>query len=169
MVHVRQSKLQKIKDFDGLTELDLLNLYASVISELKSRKVVRTQNNPIGDYTEWLVADRLNLTLAENSAAGYDAVNRKGIRFQIKGRRVTPRNSSRQLSAIRKLESKDFDFLIGVIFDSDFKIIEAVRVPHKIIGKYAKYSKHQNAHILHLKGDILNDPEVKGIPELRSK
>lgn len=37
---------------DALTEAQLLALHAGIIDELRSRSVVRTANNPLGDYTE---------------------------------------------------------------------------------------------------------------------
>lgn len=54
---------------------ELLSLQADAIDELKKRGVLRTKNNPVGDYAEWLVSHALNLTLAKNSSAGYDALS----------------------------------------------------------------------------------------------
>ena len=151
------------QDFSNLNEKDLLRLHASIIDELKSRKVVRTKNNPVGDYTEWLVAKALNLKLANNSASGYDGVDENGLKYQIKGRRITPENKSRQLSAIRKLKEKDFDYLVGVIFDQNYSIIDAVVVPHSVVAEYSIYKEHVNAHILHLRGSVLEDPRIRSI------
>jgi hypothetical protein len=96
-----------------------LKLHSSIIDELKRRNVVRTRNNPVGDYTEWLVKRALKLQLSNNSKMGYDAKdNRKNIKYQIKGRQITSDNKSKQLSVIRKLEDKKFDFLIAVLFDT---------------------------------------------------
>ena len=150
-------------DIEKLSNLDLLQLHSSIIEELKRRGVVRTKNNPVGDYTEWLVAQGLGLELATNSSAGFDGIDADGAKIQIKGRRITPDNNSRQLSAIRNLESKDFDQLAAVIFDENYKIIDAVIMPHEVIGDYASYRAHTNAHILHLRGAILSDPRVKDI------
>ncbi|CAH6812731.1 conserved hypothetical protein [Vibrio chagasii] len=146
-----------------LSEKDLLRLQASATNELLRRNVVRTQNNPLGDYTEWLVAKALGLELQSNSQAGYDGTDSDGIRYQIKGRRVTPKNQSRQLSAIRNYEEKDFDVLVAVIYDENFDIIEAVQCPHEVIADYATYRSHVNAHILILKGPVLSDSRVQSI------
>ncbi len=146
-----------------LSEVELLKLHASIIEELKARKVVRTKNNPVGDYTEWLVANALDLQLSNNSASGHDGIDKKGIKYQIKGRRITPDNTSRQLSAIRNLKEKDFDFLIAVIFDKDYKILDAVMIPHEVVEQFSSYRKHVNAHILHLSGAILEDSRVRDI------
>ncbi len=145
---------------------ELLQLQASITKELKTRGVVRTHNNPLGDYTEWLVANALDLKLEANSKVGFDGISKTGIRVQIKGRRVTSTNNSRQLSAIRKYNDKDFDELVAVIYNEEFDIIEALQMPHSVIGEYAKYREHLNAHILILKGPILSDPRVKCIKHL---
>lgn len=140
---------------------ELLRLQAAITGELKNRGVLRTHNNPLGDYTEWLVAKALDLKLQANSKAGYDGIRKNGIRVQIKGRRVTSTNNSRQLSAIRKYASNDFDELAAIIYDEEFNIIEALLIPRDVVGEYALYREHVNAHILILKGPILGDPRVK--------
>ena len=43
------------------SSIELMNMYAEILAELNSRKVVRTYNNPVGDYAEWLVAEKLGL------------------------------------------------------------------------------------------------------------
>ena len=145
---------------------ELLQLQSSIINELKRRKIVRTKNNPLGDYAEWLVAKGLGLDLATNSSAGYDGIDSEGVKIQIKARRVTPENKSRQLSALRNLEGKDFDQLAAVIFDENYEIIDAVLMSYEVVVEYAKYREHVNAHILHLKGSILADDRVMNIRKL---
>ena len=142
---------------------ELLNLHASVIAELQERNVVRTQNNPLGDYTEWLVSKALDLELQSNSKIGYDGISKTGLRVQIKGRRITPKNKSRQLSAIRKYEYKDFDIPAAVLFNESYWVIEAYLIPHDVVGEYAVHRNHVNGRILILKGPILTDPRVKRI------
>jgi len=147
----------------NLETKELLNLQAAVIAELQERNIVRTQNNPLGDYTEWLVSKALDLELQSNSKAGYDGISKTGVRVQIKGRRITPKNKSRQLSAIRKYEEKDFDLLAAVLFNESFEVIEAYLIPHEVVGQYAVHRSHVNARILILKGPILNDPRIERI------
>lgn len=146
-----------------LTIPELLKLQSSAVEELRSRGVVRTSNNPVGDYTEWLVAETLGLKLVGNSSAGYDAISTSGARIQIKGRRVTTKNRSRQLSAIRNLEEQDFDELVAVIFNEAFEVVEAVSIPHAVVAEYGAYREHVNAHILHVRGALLEDPRVKSL------
>lgn len=152
-------------NFKNLGIKELLRLQSSITEELKDRKVVRTKNNPLGDYTEWLVSKALDLELQSNSKAGYDGIYKNGVRVQIKGRRVTPDNKSRQLSAIRKYDEKDFDELAAVIYDENFNVIVAVLIPHEVVGEYASFREHINAHILILKGPIMSDPRVRCIKQ----
>ena len=67
--------------------------------------------------------------LQNNSSSGYDATDANGIRYQIKCRRITPRNPSRQLSFIRNLPDIPFDILAGVLLNENFKVLRAVLVP----------------------------------------
>ena len=45
------------------SSIELMNMYAEILAELNSRNVVRTYNSPVGDYAEWLVAEKLGLIL----------------------------------------------------------------------------------------------------------
>ena len=63
----------------------------------------------------------------------------------------------------RELDSSDFDFVIGVLFDAAFTVTGAYKVPHEVVQEYAKYREHTNAHILHLRGSVLSDSRVVDI------
>lgn len=154
---------------DNLTSVtisELLQFHGAVIDELKRRGVVRSKNNPTGDYAEWLAATRLGLMLESNSAKGFDATDSQGLRYQIKGRRVTLDNPSTQLGVIRNLEEKDFDFLLAVIFDADWRVLRAARIPHRTVENLATFRKHQNGHIMHLRPAVLGIPDVEDITDI---
>ena len=59
--------LEKGPDLSNLTPKDLLRLHAQIIEELRDRGIARSNNNPLADYTEWLVAWKLGLALEQNS------------------------------------------------------------------------------------------------------
>jgi len=105
------------------------------------------------------------MTLLSNSSAGADAIDTDGKKVQIKARRVTPDSPSRQLSALRNYEAADFDYLIAVIFDETYNVLDAYKIPHEVIRDYARHNDHVNAHIVNLKGAILTDPRVNSIKE----
>lgn len=146
--------------------LALMNQYARILTELNDRHVVRTYNSPVGDFGEWLVSQKLGLTLERNSAKGLDAIGPDGLRYQIKcrwERSDHPTVNSRELSVIRNLDENQFDYLIVVIFDRSFCIKEAYSIPHDIIQRYALYRRHVNGHILLADGPVLEDAAVENI------
>lgn len=149
-------------EFSRLSDEDLLGLWGRLMAELRVRRIVRSSNSPIADFAETLVAKLLNLNVVANSTASYDAISADGKRYQIKARRVTKANQSRQLSAIRNLGKSGFDFLVVVVFDeSGFKPVEIWRFPIELVREHAKYRAHVNAHILHVRGAILVDPRAE--------
>jgi hypothetical protein len=146
-----------------LSDTELLGLWAAVMEELRRRGVVRSSNNPVADYAERLVADRLGLELAANSTAGYDAVGSGpgGARYQIKARRLTGNHGSRQLSAIRNLDGDGFDYLVAALFDAGFNLAELWKLPIALVREHATYRAHVNAHVLHVRGAVLADPRAE--------
>jgi hypothetical protein len=145
-------------DLKNLEKRDLLQLYGRLMEELRQRELIRSSNNPVSDYAEKIVCEKLKLSIQGKSSKGYDAIDEKsGIKYQIKARRLTRHNKSRQLGVIRNIDQKLFDYLIAVIFDESFKPIEIWRIPRETIPKYARYSQHQNGHILVLAGKVLED------------
>lgn len=153
-------------DITKSTESELFAMHNSVLDELQRRGVVRTQNNPVGDYSEWLVSKVLGLKLAPNSAKGFDATDSEKNRYQIKGRRITKKNKSAQLGVIRGLDDSDFDFLIAVIFDESWKVVRAAKIPHKAISELSKYRKRINGHVMYLRLQELSNPAVENITKL---
>lgn len=152
----------KINAISNLSNRELLQQHSSIIEELVNRNVLRTRNNPVADYAEWLVANKLCLTLQTNSKAGYDAVDSSGVTYQIKARRERT-----QLGVIRNLNQNAFDYLIVVIFHNDFSVKEAYNIPHSIIVNYANHSSHQNGHILCIRRNgIINDSQTQNITQL---
>ncbi|MER9558204.1 hypothetical protein [Mesorhizobium sp. M0323] len=118
---------------------DLLTMHGQIMDELRERDVVRTANAPLGgDYAELLFATAFGWSLEGNSSMGHDATGVAGVRYQIKSRRVTPRNRSRQLSAIRRLPDQTFDFLAGILFDETYRVTKAILIPHVVVVARAK-------------------------------
>ncbi|MBU1447546.1 MAG: hypothetical protein KKF58_04470 [Gammaproteobacteria bacterium] len=150
-------------DYSKKTVTELLATHSKVLDELKQRQVIRSKNNPTGDYAEWLVASKLGLVLEKNSAKGFDARDLQGLRYQIKGRRVTSGNKSTQLGVIRDLEGKDFDFLVAVVFDENWQVHSAAKIPHQVVSLFATYRPHVNGHIMHLRPSVFDNPLVEDI------
>jgi len=160
-------KMTKL-DWESFTVAELLRCFAEILDELKERKIVRTRNNPVADYAEWSVSRKLGLSLERNSKRGYDATDQEGISYQIKSRRLDQINKSKRLGVIRNLDAADFDYLVGILFNRDFTIKEAYKIPHSVIKKHATFSEHQHGHILNLQGDVLSAPGVENITYILS-
>jgi hypothetical protein len=112
-----------------LTVRELLSDYGAILDELRRREIVRSSNSPLSDYAELLFCKAFAWSRENNSAAGHDATDGAGIRYQIKGRRLTRHNASRQMSAIRNLDNTPFDHLAGVLVDEAFQVIRAAIIP----------------------------------------
>ncbi|MYN12779.1 hypothetical protein GSY71_06425 [Pusillimonas sp. TS35] len=153
-------------DITTYTTEELLQLHTAVNHELQQRAVLRTRNNFVGDYAEWLVADRLNLQLSANSMKGYDATDSDGLRYQIKGRRTSATNKSRKLGVIRDLDAHQFDVLVAVVFDESWALISAFKIPYETVKDLARFSTHQNGHLLRARPSLLNHPDVTDLRRL---
>lgn len=149
----------------NLSVRELLITHAAILEELKQRKIIRTKNNPVGDYAEWLVSTMMGYELQTNSNSGFDAKGPDGIRYQIKARYITPNNPSKQLGVIRNLSDENFDQLVAVLFDKDYSVSYAAMIPHGIIKEYASYQERVNGHMLHLRGKLLEDEKVIDITD----
>jgi hypothetical protein len=162
-------RLMTIRDRLKLRELpnqELLQAYAAILRELRERRVLRSSNNPVADYTEWLVCSKLNLSLATKSTKGYDATSEDGTRYEIKARRLTPESNATQFSAIRKLAERHFHHLIGVVYEPDFSIRYAAQVPYDLIALNSRFSTHSNAHLFSLTPRIL---ELHGVVNITGR
>lgn len=135
---------------------ELLMLHSDIMEELRNRGVVRSANNPTGDLAEYIFCKAFKTwERAPNSKAGFDATcKRTKKKYQIKARRVTSRNKSRQLSAIRELDNRHFDFLAAIIFNERYEVAKAIIVPHCSICTRCTYVEHTNSHKLLLHDDV---------------
>lgn len=150
-------------DWSQLDDKRLLAAYCSLMSELEDRGVVRSSNNPVADYTETLVARALGLSLEPQSRAGYDARDADGIRYQIKGRRLTSRNNSTQLSALRNLAQRPFDILAAVAYAQDLSVLYGALVPIEVVAELSRFSAHSNSHVFMFRRNVLEDVRVTDI------
>ena len=142
----------------------------AILDELRRREIVRSANNPISDYAELLFCKAYSWTRENNSAAGYDATDQNKVRYQIKARRLTPNNRSRQLSAIRKLDEDPFDVLAGVLFDDKFLVLKAILLPIAAVRARAVHVLHTNSWKFLLRDDVWNEPGAQDVTkQIRKK
>ena len=141
---------------------DLLALYADVLTELRARDIIRSTNNPVADYSEWLVAKAFGYALAPKSSAGYDVIAPDGTRYQVKGRRSSTESPSRQLSFIRGFggATEPFDYMVGILFNSDFTVMRAAQIPVADVHELAVHNPHVNGWRFILRDSVWDRPGV---------
>lgn len=153
-------------EFAELTVPQLLITHVGVLEELRRREIVRTSNGPGGDYAELLFCRAMQWFPMRNSSSGYDARDDNGLRYQIKGRRLTQFNTSRQLGGIRNLEKRPFDVLAGVLFERDYGVKRAALIPFSVVEQLVRRSNHTNSWRLHLREEVWNIAGVTDVTEV---
>ena len=142
---------------------ELLALHVAVTEELRARKVLRSANNPTGDFAEYLFCGAFGWTQESNSTKAFDATGHDGTRFQIKGRRMHRRNKSRQLSQIRNFDG--FDVLAAVLFDDQYLIERAALIPVSTVREHSAYREHTNSYRFILRDAVWDMPDVIDVTE----
>ena len=155
-----------MKELRTMSEVELLQTHSAVIAELLCRGVVKTKNNPIGDYAEWLVCNRLGLESQGNSQAAFDAIDGQRTRYQIKAR-CSGANSV-QFSPMRNLEQHGFDFVVAIVFDEDYSVRFAVKIAYDAVPKLARYRAYVNGYVLILTNKAVEEDGVEDISDLVS-
>ena len=150
-------------DLTSLTPPQLLVLHSELADELRTRGITRSSNNPTGDLAEYLFCKAFGWKQADNSQANVDAVAPDGTRYQVKGRRITRFNRSRQLSAIRDMAGSHFDFLAGVLFNEDFTVVRAALIPHATTQERSTYVGYTNSHRFLLRDNIWEANGVRDV------
>lgn len=148
-------------DLKSLSLRGLLRLHVDIMEELRYRGVVKSANNPTGDLAEFLFCRTFSWQQASNSQRGFDAHDEYGKRYQIKGRRLHRRNTSRQLSAMRDLEA--FDTLAAVLFDDDYRVSRAALIPNGVVRGRCSFVQRTNSYRFMLTDEIWDDGRVRDV------
>ena len=53
-----------------------------------------------------------------------------------------------------------------MVYEADFSIRYAAKIPHALVEPNSRFSKHSNAHLLSLRPEILDLPGVEVITDL---
>jgi hypothetical protein len=152
-------------DVSALSVAELLKAHAAIQDELRAREVVRSSNNPVSDLAELLFCRSFNRIRQGNSRAGHDAADADGLLYQVKGRRLSLYNTSRQLSAIRKLPLDPFHYLGGVLFDHHFGVLRAALIPLAVVKARATRDDYTNSWRFLLQDDVWDEPGVRDATE----
>jgi hypothetical protein len=151
---------ERVPDLSTFSEPGLFSLYRAILSELKSRGVIRTENAPVGDYAEYLVAAALGGHLAPNSEKSWDVLGHDGEKLQVKARVVSdpPVPGQLQLSPFR---SFSFDSAVIVLLSTaDYTVSRASKVPRYVVESSATYRQHVNGKVLFARPEVMGHPDA---------
>ena len=137
---------------------ELLALHVGALKELRTRGVLRGENNPAGDLAEYLFCAAYGWQLEPGGKAALDATDTDGKRYQIKGRRLAGHRPSRQLSAIRDVTG--FDTLAAVLFDDIYRVMRAALIPAGVVRDRSSYTSHTNSYTFRLQDEVWGVPDV---------
>ena len=155
---------------DHRSVAQLLEAYAAILAELRRRRVVRTNNAPVGDYAEWLVAQAFNGELAGSTASkSYDLTLPDRRRVQVKARLVSrpPARGQLQASVFR---SFDFELAAFVLLhESDYAVERAVLVPCGVVQEVATRIEHVNGWRIMMTAAVMDHPESEDITAILRK
>lgn len=164
---------------------DLFTLYGHILDELEDRAVVRTRNQPLGDYAEWLTwralagrqspnkSEKAYDLIADLSAdllagAGPDAGGHDSARIQVKSRAVSPKARAGQLQT-SPFHADGFDYLALVLHEAaDYAVRQAVLLPLKTALSYAKPASARRDDVLRLSmtPQVMSNPTRVDITDL---
>lgn len=128
---------------------ELLEMYASILTELKSRNVIRTGNAPLGDYAEFLAQKVYGGVLAPNSSKSYDVTSDDGRLIQVKARAFGEKTSGSAVFSV--FRSFEFDVATLLVFDAgSYDLLWAREVSPGDVESSSRWSEHVNGRLLRM-------------------
>lgn len=106
----------------------LLEKFADHSDRLFEMGVIRTDSFT-GEIGEYIACRIFDLTITEKVTQAVDGISKYGEKYQIKSKIITDKFNYN----ITGLESKLFDFLVIVYFDSSYKPLTVLRIPSQLI------------------------------------
>jgi len=137
-------------NLNALGDRQLIDLYTDIEDEFRIRKMIKGNKGLVDGLSEYILPPIYGLTINENaSEEGYDAIGRFGGKYQIKGRRLTKKNTCQAefpSDTDWSPSIQNFDYLLFVVYDNRYKVVEAYEASWRFIfsnrGKLKK-SKYQ--------------------------
>ncbi|MFR1671833.1 MAG: hypothetical protein ACLSWI_02685 [Candidatus Gastranaerophilaceae bacterium] len=155
-------------DLSNCSELEIIELYSSVIKELKNRKIIRTKN-VLGDLGEYLAIKYYcnntklpNLQAAPINTQNIDAIDRNGERYSIKS------TSGTQTGVFYGLNEKGsnipddrkFEYVIICCFNDNLELNAIYQLDWKTFIKHKKWHSRMKAWDLSVTQKLISDCKV---------
>jgi 5S rRNA maturation endonuclease (ribonuclease M5) len=145
-------------DPETRTTSQLLSDWAAIMRQLRVRDVVRTNNNPVGDIAEAIVAAHYDGERGSFSQAGWDVKTPAGERIQVKSLRQTATGKRSNLSPIR---DADYDSVVIVIFDEDFRVTEGLKLAREVVEDLFEHRPYVNGRIITVTARLRADKRIE--------
>lgn len=145
-------------DSSARTTRELLADWAAIMRQLRARDIIRTNNNPIGDIAEAIVAKHYGGERGSFSQAGWDVLLPSGERLQVKALRQAGARGRRNLSPIR---DADYHAVIIVIFDENFRVTEGRRMERAVVEELFPHRVHVNGRVITITQRLRAHPKVE--------
>jgi hypothetical protein len=114
--------------------------YRDARERLLRLRVIRTHGPLAGQFAEWAAAGHLRLRLVRsNVEKSYDAKDRKGQTYQIKGRIVAGPRVSTSFDFRRPM--RRFDFFLGVLVSRHFEVLAIIRASYAAARRHARRNR----------------------------
>ncbi len=122
--------------------------------------MIRTENVPVGDFAEYLVATALGGRLAPNSEKAWDVLASVGEKLQVKARVVAESAELGQLQ-LSPFRSFSFDAAVIVLLSAtDYAVSRASKAPRSVVEASASYRQHVNGKVLLARPEIMGHPDA---------
>jgi hypothetical protein len=130
------------------------------MGELRVRDIIRTNNNPVGDIAEAIVAKHYDAERGSFSQAGWDVKTPDGERIQVKAIRLTPTTKRRNLSPIR---DNAYDSVVVVLLDENFQVVEGLKLSRETVEELFAHREYVNGRVITVTKALRADPRVEKI------
>ena len=140
---------------ETLSVFDLIRVHRRTLFELRQRGVIRTLNQPQGDWAETLVKVAYGGQLAAKSEKGYDVIVSDGTRLQVKSRALDHLNVGSSTTSV--FRSWEFDAMVIVLLNpADLSVGRAAELPLGAVRDNARYIEHTNGFVLVPNDTLMN-------------
>ena len=146
----------------------LIELYPSILQELKNRHIIRTKNI-IGDLGEYLAINYYcshpnlpKLQAAPIGTQNIDAISKKGERYSIKSTSGTTTGVFFGLNPIDVAitDEKKFEYVIICSFDKMYCLKAIYELSWEHFIKHKKWHKRMNAWYLGITKELKSDCKI---------
>jgi hypothetical protein len=135
-----------------LTVRDLLATHEAVLTALRDRGVMRTDESPAQQYALWLAHEAFGGAITPESMS-HDLTTPDGRRLQVRSAVVrADQVDDRQLAPFRNV---DFDELLVVLFDASYEVLRAAMLTNEQVMRLARWKPQLNGRVLVARDAVL--------------